>query len=276
MRTYHRTREQNVELGLVAQDESEAPAPPTGNVDGAGTGEGEEQIGGGLEGENEEIYRFPGTCSSCGHPLDTLIKKVNIPYFKDILIMSTNCDRCGYRDNEVKSGSAISPQGKRITLKVEDREDLSRDILKSETCGLSIPEIDLVLQAGTLGGRFTTLEGILDQVYEELSEKVFAASDSHGDGGAFENFLKKLKAVKNADHPFTIILDDPLANSYLQNLYAPDPDPNMTIESYDRAWEQNEELGLNDMKVEGYEEDAAAELEAESTSKPEEQSQSAS
>lgn len=44
--------------------------------------------------------------------------------------MSTNCDRCGYRDNEVKSGSAISDRGKRITLKVEDREDLSRDILK--------------------------------------------------------------------------------------------------------------------------------------------------
>lgn len=49
---------------------------------------------------------------------------------KDILIMSTNCDRCGYRDNEVKSGAAISEKGKRIILKVEDREDLSRDILK--------------------------------------------------------------------------------------------------------------------------------------------------
>ena len=44
--------------------------------------------------------------------------------------MSTNCDKCGYRDNEVKSGGAISPQGKRIILKVEDKEDLSRDILK--------------------------------------------------------------------------------------------------------------------------------------------------
>jgi zinc finger protein len=61
--------------------------------------------------------------------------------------------------------------------------------------------------------------------------------------------------VKNAERPFTIILDDPLANSYIQNLYAPDPDPNMTIEWYDRDFEQNEELGLNDIKVEGYEED---------------------
>lgn len=44
--------------------------------------------------------------------------------------MSTNCEHCGYRDNEVKSGSAISEKGKKITLKVEDEEDLSRDILK--------------------------------------------------------------------------------------------------------------------------------------------------
>ena len=77
--------------------------------------------------------------------------------------MSTNCEFCGYRDNEVKSGAAISAQGKRITLKCEDREDLSRDILKSETAGMTIPEIDLVLTHGTLGGRFTTVEGILDQ-----------------------------------------------------------------------------------------------------------------
>jgi len=62
-----------------------------------------------------------------------------------------------------------------------------------------------------------------------------------------------LPKVKAAEVPFTIILDDPLSNSYIQNPYAPDPDPNMTIESYERSWEQNEGLGLNDIKVEGYE-----------------------
>jgi zinc finger protein len=44
--------------------------------------------------------------------------------------MSTNCDACGYKDNEVKTSGAISEKGKRITLKVEDVEDLNRDILK--------------------------------------------------------------------------------------------------------------------------------------------------
>lgn len=61
--------------------------------------------------------------------------------------------------------------------------------------------------------------------------------------------------VKSAERPFTVILDDPLANSYVQNLYAPDPDPNMRVEMYERSWKQNEELGLNDIKVEGYEAD---------------------
>ncbi|KIP05495.1 hypothetical protein PHLGIDRAFT_36422 [Phlebiopsis gigantea 11061_1 CR5-6] len=240
MRTYRRTRQQNVDLGLISPD-----AEPDAGEEGP--------IGGGLEGENEEIYTFHGSCSSCGHPSDTLVKKVNIPYFKDILIMSVNCDLCGYRDNEVKSGAAISPKGRKITLKVEDREDLSRDILKSESCGLAIPEIELVLQPGTLGGRFTTLEGILNQVYEELSAKVF--NDAKTDNGAFETFLARLKSVKAAERPFTLILDDPLANSYLQNLYAPDPDPNMTSEEYERTWDQNDDLGLNDMQVEGYEGD---------------------
>ena len=88
MRTYHRSRQQNVELGLVAPDEpvpdapKEIPAPKEGE-------DLEEQIGGGLEGQNEEIFRFPGTCSSCGHPSDTLIKKVNIPYFKVFFCLDT-------------------------------------------------------------------------------------------------------------------------------------------------------------------------------------------
>jgi zinc finger protein len=41
---------------------------------------------------------------------------------------------------------------------------------------------------------------------------------------------------------------------YLQNVYAPDDDPNMEVLNYDRTVEQNEDLGLNDMKTENYEE----------------------
>jgi zinc finger protein len=41
-------------------------------------------------------------------------------------------------------------------------------------------------------------------------------------------------------------------------LYAPEPDPEMTIEHYTRTDEQNDELGLLDMKTENYTEDTAS------------------
>ncbi|CAE6466656.1 unnamed protein product [Rhizoctonia solani] len=260
MRQYERTPEQNAAIGIgIGENAPTVQAKHVANakdVIDAKRDEDDDVV------PNEEIYVFPGTCSSCSAPLDTMMKRVVIPYFKDIFIMSTNCAACGYRDNEIKSGGAISEHGKRVTLKVEDSEDLSRDILKSETCGLEIPEIELVLQPGTLGGRFTTLEGLLTQVYEELGEKVFVHGDAaatKGDNSAFETFLANLKEVMQAKRPFTVILDDPLANSYLQNLYAPDPDPAMTTETYQRSWEQDEELGLNDMVVEGYNADSGGE-----------------
>ena len=73
----------------------------------------------------------------------------------------------------------------------------------------------------------------------------------------------------------TIILEDPSGNSYIQvwlayavchihisrgtahyftqDLYAPDPDPYLERSYFERTEEQNEELGLSDMHVEGYE-----------------------
>ncbi|WFD32531.1 nucleolar zinc-finger protein [Malassezia sp. CBS 17886] len=237
-RDYPRTKEQNEMLGLAPDAGATAEGQAGG---GLGKEDGETDF------ENEEIFSFDGTCSSCNAPTQTKMKKVNIPYFKV---------HCGYRDNEVKSGAAISPEGRKLTLKVLDGEDLTRDVLKSETAGMSIPEIDLYLAPGTLGGRFTTLEGLLQTVYDELYEKVFMHGDSTTgkDVATFESFLGKLKRAISAELcPYTLILDDPLANSYIQNPYAPDADEQLTVENYPRSFEQNDELGLNDMLVEGYE-----------------------
>ena len=119
---------------------------------------------------------------------------------------------------------------------------------------MTIPEIDLELNPGTLGGRFTTLEGLLQQVYEELDEKVFARGDAAERGVTDEmaTFLGNLKKAMAVEMPFTVVLDDPLANSYIQNTWAPDPDPNLVEEDYERDHLQNEELGLNDINTDNY------------------------
>ncbi|KAG5439642.1 hypothetical protein PCK2_000776 [Pneumocystis canis] len=108
----------------------------------------------------DEVHKFPSTCPSCTKSCDTNMKLINIPYFKEVIIMCTVCDHCGYKTNEVKTGGEIPEKGKKITLKVENIDDLFRDLLKSETCSITIPELNLNLYPGTLGGRFTTLEGL--------------------------------------------------------------------------------------------------------------------
>uniref|UniRef100_A0A1I7XKF8 Zpr1 domain-containing protein n=1 Tax=Heterorhabditis bacteriophora TaxID=37862 RepID=A0A1I7XKF8_HETBA len=58
------------------------------------------------------------------------------------------------------------------------------------------------------------------------------------------HFLKILSLRKVA----TLVLDDPAGNSYIQSLAAPLEDPRLVKDFYERNYEQNEELGLNDMK----------------------------
>lgn len=59
-----------------------------------------------------------------------LSQSTDIPHFKQVIVMATSCDHCGHRSNEVKAGTGVSERGSRITLRLTDPSDLSRDILK--------------------------------------------------------------------------------------------------------------------------------------------------
>ncbi|SCU99305.1 LADA_0H18888g1_1 [Lachancea dasiensis] len=257
---YVRSGEQNVQVGIISQDQLEQHrqeerakvADKERNPSQAkkSTFLSDETD---IENFTNEVQTFSASCPSCYRPCDTHMKPVNIPHFKEVIIMSTVCHECGYKSNEVKTGGAIPEKGRKITLLCDDPEDLSRDILKSETCSLTIPELSLDIQQGTLGGRFTTLEGLLQQVYTELKNRVFTQTSDSMDEATrkrWEEFFSKLQEGLDGKVKFTVTMEDPLAGSYIQNVYAPDPDPNMTIEDYERTQEQNEELGLNDMIVE--------------------------
>lgn len=171
--------------------------------------------------------------------------------------MATICDACGHRTNEVKSGGAIEPRGTKITLHVTDSSDMTRDLLKSETCRVEIPELEFELGMGALGGKFTTLEGLLKDIQGLVTKNPFTLGDSSSPDRTekLQAFDKKLQQIMDGQLRVHFILDDPAGNSYLQNVYAPEEDPEMCVEHYERLFEQNEELGLNDMKTEGYEAD---------------------
>lgn len=265
-REYLRTPEQNASLGLAASDPNEH-GPVT--IPGLTT-----------DGEiiPNEVYSFPATCPGCAHPCTTHMKMVDIPHFKQVVLMSTVCHDCGYRSNDVKTGGEIPEQGEKITLKVDDNVDLARDILKSETCAMECPELQLQVNPGTLGGRFTTVEGLLTNVRNDLHSQIFeSATGTGGDSlqtdekSQWTAFFDTLDAAIAGEKPFHIILTDPFASSFVQPLVDPPaPDPKIQREKYDRTEEEEEELGLKDMKTEGYEEAHQASLDEEKKKKEEE------
>ncbi|KAL1971344.1 hypothetical protein VTN77DRAFT_296 [Rasamsonia byssochlamydoides] len=271
---YRRTHEQNEQLGIAADPEAIRNEAPT-MIQSAGDPADLDIIDG-------KVYSLPAECPGCTKACVVNMQKVSIPHFKDVFIWSTVCDHCGYRTNEVKTGGAIPEKGRRITLKVERIEDLSRDILKSDTCALYSEELDMSVQPGTLGGRFTTVEGLLTEVRDQLHGQIFDIDDTAHTGGdsmstsdkeTWTRFFDRLDAAIKGELKFVVTLEDPLANSYVQSLCDPGPDPQIHIEEYTRTDEEEDELGLKDMKTEGYEADAEAKAkkeEGEETQKEEE------
>ncbi|KAM6970194.1 zinc finger protein ZPR1 [Aplochiton taeniatus] len=238
---YKRTPEQDSKLGIKAEE---------------GVPE-EEKHCDDLDTMRDEVLKFNTNCPECNAPASTNMKLVQIPHFKEVIIMATNCDECGHRTNEVKSGGATEEKGTKITLHLTDPSDMTRDLLKSETCSILIPELEFELGMAALGGKFTTLEGILKDVKDLIvSKNPFLCGDSSSSDRTekLNLFGQKIEKIIAGELDVSVILDDPAGNSYIQNIYAPDPDPQMTIEKYTRTFEQNEDLGLNDMKTEGYQE----------------------
>jgi zinc finger protein len=237
----------------------------------------------------QEVLKFPTTCPHCHRPSETSMCATDIPHFKEVIIMSMLCENCGYKSNEIKGGGAIPKFGTRITLLVQSADDLAREVLKSDTAGISIPELDLELAEGGLDGLYTTVEGLLQKMRDRLqAANPFGSGDSAtkqhttNDGGEFSSpspqhqryraFLDKLQHMAEGGIlPFTLVITDPLSNSFVgpipqdavalslqaeregnhrcYDLYV---DYGMKLEEYERTHEQNEILGLNDMRVENY------------------------
>ncbi|XP_052803035.1 zinc finger protein ZPR1-like [Mya arenaria] len=236
---YKRTKAQDAALGLQEQVE-EAPREDAPQEFHA----------------KDEVLMFPSNCPGCNSPCQVNMKLVAIPHFKEVVIMALNCDACGLRDTEVKGGGGIESKGRKIILKITDVSDLSRDVLRSEMCCVNIPELDFSTEMSGSAGKFTTLEGLLDDLTTQLrATNPFMMGDSGQKDkiSQIDEFCDKLDKIKSGENlDVHIVLDDMTGNSYLQNLYAPESDPNMTVDEYERTFEQNEELGLNNMNTENY------------------------
>ncbi|EDV25665.1 expressed hypothetical protein [Trichoplax adhaerens] len=201
-----------------------------------------------------QVIVFATNCPSCLTPSQTRMVPVQIPHFKEVIIMALTCEACGFKTNEVKSGAGMSEKGIRLTLNITSPQDMSRDVLKSETCTIVLPAFPFEWHTGVSGGKFTTVEGLLTNLKEELERlNPLGLGDSSDGVNKMHQIVSFVDAIITGKEKTVLILDDPAGNSFIQSDCLPDPDPNLLIEHYQRTDEQDDELGIKDMCVENYE-----------------------
>ena len=59
-----------------------------------------------------------------------------------------------------------------------------------------------------------------------------------------EKFVARIQDTLSLSSPFTLEIDDPTGNSFIENPNAPGPDPGREVTNYVRNKEQDHKLGL--------------------------------
>jgi zinc finger protein len=175
----------------------------------------------------------------------TRLLLTRIPFFREIVIMSFECPHCHLRNSEIQPAGEIQQRGIKFTMRVDTSEDLSRQIVKSDTAIFRVEDIDLEIPPGR--GQLSNVEGILSMVAEDLGQKQDERKTVIPEVyEQIEKVIATLKAMAGGEKlPFKISIDDPAGNSSIEpptKLFA----GKYSRHEYPRTAEQNETLGLGD------------------------------
>lgn len=202
----------------------------------------------------------------------------SIPFFHEVIVMSFRCDHCGNQNNEIQSAGAIRgaglfqplfaishcdsnlDKGVLYTARILDRKDLNRQLVKSQTCTVIISEYELTIPAHR--GQLTTVEGLIrdtikdleigqplrrihdEAAYNKIQRMLDAFQEIVGNDGSENGGINEAASkVEEPMSPFTIQLDDPAGNSFIE-FYESMSDPKWNVRQYTRSKEQNITLGL--------------------------------
>ncbi|GAB67200.1 zinc-finger domain containing protein [Plasmodium cynomolgi strain B] len=154
----------------------------------------------------DETIQVRSMCMNCEQEGINKIAKLNIPYFKNVLIHSFECGFCNYRNNVIQDLNTIKDKGVKIIFKISQREHMDRQLIKSEYGVLKIPQIDFEIPKETQKGSINTIEGFLQTALSNLTEylgnlkRMYCEANGLPEGAAIEGAHSQSGQGPNGEH----------------------------------------------------------------------------
>ena len=167
----------------------------------------------------EQVIEMP--CPMC-HDEDNLrmIAHVDeIPYFGEHTQVTVLCHSCGWRQTDFIPAEGRKPGG--WTFEIESEDDLSVRVVRSSSCTISIPELDLQVNPGSNAtGYVSNVEGVINRFLEivrvVLRDLIADEDKDEVDIQRLTQFITSLEnAGKDENVQITLELLDPHGHSMI-------------------------------------------------------------
>ncbi|AFZ80248.1 zinc finger protein zpr1 domain containing protein [Theileria equi strain WA] len=197
-------------------------------------------------------------CVCCGENGITRMLLTKIPHFNDIVVISFECNSCGYSNNEIQGVSSIKDRGVKIKVEVNTSKGLNNQVVISNHSSIKIVEIDFEVPPIPQKGVVTTIEGLVSGISSNLDEHIKSIAEAlvtnvdlniqltTGEVKSATEYIHILSEIKDklvsyssGTEPFTILIDDPSGNSYVENTES----IVLSEETYQRSEEQLKAMG---------------------------------
>ena len=162
-----------------------------------------------LTATNGEAMEVASLCMNCDEQGTTRILPTTIPRFGQVVIMAFECYACNYTSNDVQNAADVKPLGVHYSLCVNTRDDLDRQIIKSEHATICLPGLDFEIPPITQAGSLSTVEGVLTHAAKSLEymQPQRRAVDA-ATADKIQHVIDELRELSAGTRPFHLALDD--------------------------------------------------------------------
>ena len=147
--------------------------------------------------------------------LTMLTLSTEIPYFGEHTQITLICDSCGWKHTDFIPSEGLKPGA--WTLALDSEENLSARVVRSSSCTIRIPDLDLEVSPGSASSGFiSNVEGVIKR-FEDAIGIVLKGPDGEMDDvmNRANELLEKLERVKSGDSSSKIELLDPRGRSQI-------------------------------------------------------------